>query len=203
MPFLKQQIEIINSELLERSLKDARFQSGRFESIAVDVSRDAGEGKIETFPAIMNNNYEATPITVDDTYPIMIYHKIFSKVYSAENKGNFGDGNNYMIEKADCRMVVYGKYAALKLTAEQLEALITSGFPSGIAKSKIAAYKLDNMTVTLTGSILNAAVVFQEEYKGFDLFLAPEDILFSVRYNIESRFRKGCFTICDCESGVS
>lgn len=203
MPFLKQQIEIINQELRERSLKDARFQAGRYEAIAVDVSREASEGKVQTFPAIMSSNYEAQEITVDDTYPLMIYHKVFSKAYSTEKLGGYGDGNNYMVERADCRMVVYGKYAALKLTAEQLEALIATGFPSAIAKTKIAAYKLDSMLVTLTGSILNSAVVFQEEYKGFDLFLGPEDILFSMRYSIESKFRKGCFTICDCESSVT
>lgn len=200
MPFLKQQIEIINAELRGEVLSDKRFQSGRFESIAVDVSRLNANGGIETFPAIMSSNYEAQEIVVNDTYPVIIYHKVLNKAYAnSPAAGNYGDGNRHMVEKVDAKMVVYGKYAALKLSAEQLEALLATGFPDAIAKTKIAPLKLDNMSVTLTGSNLNAAAVFQEEYKGFDLFLAPEDILFSMRYSIESRFRKGCFNICDCD----
>ena len=201
MPFLKQQIEIINNELREGSLSDMRFRSGRFETIAVDVSRVNASGGIETFPAIMNTNYEAQELVVNDTFPIVLYHKILNKTYSsAPVTSNYGDGNRFVVEKAEVKMVVYAKYAAVKLSAEQLEALITAGFSDSIAKTKLAPFKLDSMTVTLTGSNLNAAQVFQEEYKGFDLFLAPEDILFSIKYTIESRFRKGCFNICDCET---
>jgi hypothetical protein len=54
------------------------------------------------------------------------------------------------------------------------------------------------MLVTLQGSNLLSAQVFNEEYKGFPLFLAPEDIFFSIAYQVETRFRKGCFEICDC-----
>lgn len=198
MPFLKQQIQIVNQGLLNGCLSDARFQSGRFEDIAVDVSRINANGNIETFPAVMDAGYEAREVVMDDTYPIVIYNKILGKSYSAISSGSFGDGNKAVLEKVDVKMVVFGKYAALKLTSEQLEALITTGMPDAISKAALAPYKLDNMLVSLTGSTLNAAQVFQEEYKGFDLFLSPEDILFSIRYTIESKFRKNCFTICDC-----
>jgi hypothetical protein len=198
VPFIKQQIQLVNQHLLTGCLADARFQSGRIEAIAVDVSRVNTNGGIETFPAVMDTNYEAREIVTDDTYPIILYHKLLGKSYSTAATGNFGDGNKTFIEKLEVKLVVYGKYAALKLTTEQLESLITTGFPDAIAKQAIAPFKLDSMSVTLTGSNLNAAQVFMEEYKGFDLFLAPEDILFSIRYSIESRFRKNCFTICDC-----
>jgi hypothetical protein len=203
MPFLSEQIEIINSSLQSLALSDARFSSGRFEAIAVDVSRkDADTGAITTFPAVMDKNYEAQEITVDDTYPIIIYHKILSKEYAFDKApagpNQYGDGNRYITETASVKMVVYGKYAALKLTREQLEALITSNFPDSIAPVSIQPLKLDNMVVTLKGSDLNSARVWQEEYKGIPLFLAPEDILFSIMYSIDTRFRKGCINICDC-----
>jgi|ERR1043165_815613 hypothetical protein len=199
MPFLKQQIQLVNQELLESTLKDARFQPGRFEAIAVDVSRTTATGGTETFPAVMSDNYEAQEITVNDTYPISIYHKLLNKTYSpAATSGNYGNGNPSVICKADIKMVVYGKYTKLKLTTEQLEALITTGFPDLISREKLSPYKLDTMTVNLQSSNLNSAAVFAEEYKGFEPFLAPEDILFSIKYTIESRYRKNCFTICDC-----
>lgn len=196
MPFLKRQIEIINEELRENSLKDKRFQSGQYNAIAVDVSRN-NEGKIETFPAVMNRNYEAESVGLNDTYPIVIYHKILSKSYTSQ-VSQVGNGNKNQIEKTEVKMVVYGKYSSLKMTAEELEALITVGFPDSISKSKISGLKLDSMTVTLSSSNLLSAQVFAEEYKGFDMFLSSEDILFSVKYTIETRYRKGCFDICDC-----
>ncbi len=196
MPFVNEQIQIVNDSLQKLALSDARFSSGRYEGIAVDVSRKTDTG-IETFPAIMDANYEAQPISVDDTYPIIIYHKITSKAYAKE-KGQYGDFEINVIETSNVKMVVYGKYAALKLTREQLEALITSNFPDQIATALIAPLKLDNMTVNLKSSNLNSAQVFTEEYKGIPLFLAPEDILFSVAYTIDTRFRKGCIKICDC-----
>ena len=203
MPFLNQQIQIINNALTGAALSDARFQAGRFEAIAVDVSRkDANTGSIQTFPAVMDKNYEAQEITVDDTYPIIIYHKILSKAYAFDKNptgpNQYGDSNRYVNETTSVKMVVYGKYAPLKLTREQLEALITSNFPDSIAPVTIQPLKLDNMVVTLKGSDLNSARVWQEEYKGIPLYLAPEDILFSVMYSIDTRFRKGCINICDC-----
>jgi hypothetical protein len=203
MPFLTQQIEIINQALLNLALNDARFKSGRFETIAYDVSRkDADTGAITTFPAVMDANYEAQEITVDDTYPIIIYHKILSKAYAFDKAptgpNQYGDGNRYVNETTSVKMVVYGKYASLKLTREQLEALITSNFPDSIAPVTIQPIKLDNMVVTLKGSDLNSARVWQEEYKGIPLYLAPEDMLFSINYSIDTRFRKGCINICDC-----
>jgi hypothetical protein len=199
MPFLKQQIDIINTALLGGSLKDRRFQTGRFETIAVDVSRISQAGKMETFPAIVSGNFEAKEVVFDDTFPITLYHKVLGKSYAFE-KSSVGDGNRNVLERVDCKMVVCGKRAALGLTAEQLEALITTGFPDAISKENILELRLDSMTVNLQSSNLNAAVVFQEEYKGFELFLSEGDILFSVKYIVESRFRKGCFTICDCEN---
>lgn len=203
MPFLKQQIELVNDALRAGALSDSRFQNGRYEAIAVDVSRINDGDKIETFPAIMNDNYEPVEVVVSDTYPIVIYHKILSKRYQVAQGTNFGDNNKAMVELVEAKMVVYGKYAALRLTTEELEAVIASGFPDVIAKSKLAPYKIDSMNVTLQSSNYNAAQVFQEEYKGFELFLSAEDIFFSVRYSIESRYRKGCFTICDCHGSVT
>jgi hypothetical protein len=197
MPFLNEQINIVNNSLLTNAFADKRFKAGRFETIAVDVSRKNDNGVIETLPAVMDNNYQAREITVTDTWPIIVYHKVAGKRYSFE-KGNFGNVNLRMVEQVQMKMVVYGKYAALKMTKEQLEALITTNFPDNISTSSLAPLSLDSMLVTLQGSNLVSAQVFNEEYKGFPLFLAPEDIFFSISYQIETRFRKGCFNICDC-----
>lgn len=96
-------------------------------------------------------------------------------------------------------MVVYGKRSALNLRAEQLEAIITTGFPDVISKQAISEYNLQSMIVTLQSSNMSALSVFNEEFKGFDPFVSNEDIYFSIAYKIETKYRKGCFGLCDCK----
>lgn len=202
MPFLKQQIQIINDALKAGELQDKRFQGGLFADIATDCHRKTEEGRIETFPAYMDINFEAREIVPNDTYPIMIYHKILNKTALAVPASNYGSNQNNRAERVEVKMVIVGKYSQLKLTPEQLDGLIVSSLPDSITPAKLAYYgaNLDRMSVTYQSTNFNSLQVFNEEFRGFDFFLAPENILFSIRYQIESGYRKDCFTICDCPS---
>lgn len=197
MPFLKQQIEIVNNQLTRLALADKRFSAGRYEAIAVDCSRTETDGSISYFPGVMSENYEAQEITANDTYPIIIYHKELSPSYTL-NDAQFGDRQKLVVETVSMKMVVYAKYSAVKMTREQLEALITTNFPDQLPSSTYRPLKFDNLTVILQRSNMNSAAVWNEEYKGTPLRLAPEDIYFSIYYQIQSNYRKGCFSICDC-----
>lgn len=198
MPFLKQQVQIVNDWLRATALADARFASGKFETLAYDVNRTDSEGKIEGFPATMNENYEAQIISVDDTYPIIIYHKSLKPNYEF-NDSQFGDRQKLIVETVNMKMVVYGKYSALKLRQEQLEALITTNFPDQIPDRIFRPLKFDDMGVMLQSSNINSAAVWNEEYRNIPIALAPEDIYFSINYQLQTNYRKGCFKICDCE----
>lgn len=199
MPFLKQQIEIVNGLLRKTALADKRFADGKYEAIAHDVSRTDREGKIDYFPAVMDENYQAQEVTVNDLYPVMIYHKIRSKAYGITPGAGVGDRNTGVTEQVNVKMVVYGKWSKIKLTQEQLEALITTNFPDNVSNDLYRPLKLDSLNIVLRGTNFNSAQVWQEEYRGTDLKLAPEDIYFSLTYDLISTYRKGCFKICDCE----
>ena len=202
MPFLNEQITIVNQELQKYALADSRFQSGRYEAIANEVTR---EGK--TFPCVMSKDYEAQDITVDDTYPIQIYHKVLAKRYDLNNiagqKSEFGDRNKYVKETVLVKMVVYGKFSSLKVTKEQLEAIITTNFPDNMDADKnvlLKSLNLDNVTYSMQNTNFISRSVWGEEYAGHEFRLAPEDIFFSVTYQIQSTFRKGCFQLCNCDT---
>jgi hypothetical protein len=199
MPFLKEQIQIVNDALRATALADKRFEAGRFETLAVDVNRKDSEGKIEGFPAIMSENYEAQEITVNDTYPIIIYHKALQKTYQKQGAGEFGDRDKGVVERVLMKMVVYAKWSAVKMRQEQLEALITTNFPDNFLPAVYQPLKLNSMSADMKGSNLNSAAVWNEEYRNIPLALAPEDIYFSINYELSSAWRKGCFKICDCE----
>ena len=196
MPFLKKQVELVNKALLQGALADERFKAGRIETIAVDVVRTEGETR-QIFPAIMNKDYQPEMISVDDTYPIIIYHKIIGSAYSPY-KENTGQGMALQNQGTQVRMVVYGKYAALKMTRESLEALMITNFPDFFKQADFSGLGLSNLYATVQGSNLNSLAVWMEEYKGFPFPLGAEDIMFSITYMLNSVFKKGCFRICDC-----
>lgn len=206
MPYLKQLITIVNQQLRATTLKEKRFDAGRYEVIAVDVTRKNADGVLETFPGVMNDSYEAEAVIVDDTYPIVIYHKILNKRYELNNiagqRSEFGDRNKYVKETVTVKMVVYGKWSALKITKEELEAIISNGFPDNMDNQGNVLLKklgLDNVTYNMQSSNFLSKQLWDEEYKGTEYRLAPEDIFFSTTYTIQSTWRKGCFQLCNCD----
>ena len=198
MPFLKQQIDIINTKLREVALADKRFDGSSINGLA-SLANYQKDDKVLTAPVIMDGNYEPKWVGLDDTFPATIYHRAIGINYAQiNNSSQFGRGVNKLQQTADILMVVFGKYDRLKLTSEQFEALITASFPDEVEQGTIAPYKLDSMLVTLIGSNLVGAQVYGGEYGGLPVYISAEDILFSVRYRIETQFRKNCFAICDC-----
>lgn len=199
MPFLKEQIGIVNSALLNSSLNEERFQGARIERLAWLANVQSNE-RIHTMPVLIDKFAEMKYVGIDDTYPLTIYHRMLSNAYvKATPRQGYGDNIKVMKQTTDMVMVVSGRANIIKLTSEQLEAVLAVGFPDNIAPSELADLKLDNMTVTLIGSDMNNLNVFNTEYRNID-FVPPEDLLlFSMRYQIETSWKKGCFKLCDCD----
>ena len=76
-----------------------------------------------------------------------------------------------MVELVEAKMVVYGK-SCFKAYHRRAGSGNCFRFSGCDCKSKLAPYKIDSMNVTLQSSNYNAAQVFPEEYKGFELFLS-------------------------------
>lgn len=184
MPFLREIITKVNEHLASKALNDKRFLNTRYEPIAKLVVRDN-----QTFPASVTSNNTLKDVTLDNSLPCIIYHRILSNSY-AKSKTN--DRN--MACRTEVKMVVYGN--KINLSDYELEAAITMNFPSQIDKG---ALKVDAIQVTLIGSDLDSQKVFNEEYKGIESRISEEDILFSIRYTIDAQFVSGCYSICACE----
>ena len=144
----------------------------------------------------MDDNYLPVDISIDDTYPIVVYHRVLTSSYTLLTGAQFGSGNPTVRQLNTVKMVVYGKYGALKLTREALEALIVTNFPDNINPPP---FQLSQMLVQFTGSNYNSRQLWNEEYQGVDFRLSADDIFFSINYTMQSIFKKGCFKICDCD----
>ena len=190
-------IDIINTQIMTDTLCDVRFVGASVSGIAYDGTEMDSTGT-RVFPVVYDLTGNGTKINPDDTYPIQIYHKILNKTYQVK-PSSVGSRANVVSEKADVKMVVAGWTSRLQLTQEDLEALITSNFPDQISPSLYTPLRLQNLFVTLQSSVLDRAQVYAGEYRGIPYQVRPEQILFSIRYQIESTYKKGCFIITDCQ----
>lgn len=198
MPFLKQQIQLVNSSLKALALADARFSGALIADIAKDAIRSAEPS--ETYPVYMNDSYEAQDLTASDNYPLVLYHKIKQITYKPFGNNSTGTRVNMMTGSMNIKAVIYGKYAALRLTREELEGLFVTEFPDNFSGIQVKGIGLIGLQAIFQSSNLDSAQVWGEEYKNIACPIAPEDIYFSINYQLESLFDKNCFKICDCEA---
>src|SRR5688572_17337288 len=120
MPYLNELITLVNDNIRERSLTDKRFAAAKLEGIAYQVAREATSGAIEMVPVIADMNKVERYIGIDDTFPLVAYHRILSNTYSEDNKqGQYGDGFQSQQCSTEAVLIVFGKRSALQLTAEQ------------------------------------------------------------------------------------
>jgi hypothetical protein len=205
MPFNSAIINIINTQIANNSLCGTTFANAMYYGIAYD-STDVDSAGTRIYPAVLpvingvqdlSGNY--IKVSPDDTYPLQIYHKILNKSYQIK-PSSVGSRSNVVSEKTDVKMVVAGWTNLLGYAQEDIEALITSNFPDQIVASLYTPLQLQNLVVTLQSSILDKAQVYAAEYKGIPYQVKPEQVLFAIRYQIESTYKKGCFIINpDCQ----
>ena len=93
---------------------------------------------------------------------------------------------------------VIGSRKLIRLTPEELEAMIVAAMPSTIKKSTLAPYKLNSCQVTPTNSVVDPVTVYLQEYKRETYELPPNALMIRVNYNINSAYNTACFNLCDC-----
>lgn len=195
MLFLENKITLINKYLTQDALFDSRFQSGYYiNTIAQTAAMQSIEGndKLQYLPVVYNKQaQEYNYIGLDDTYPIIIYHKHLQTTY-VDLELNERKETNKM------QLIVFGRLDALNLDAETLGAFVVTGFPSTIKKNDYSNLPIVINSVTLTDAQPDAQGVFAKEYRNTAYQLGPQHALMQFGYTIESTYNRKCFDICGC-----
>lgn len=160
---------------------------GRAESI----TRTAGSEQ-ETLPCLVGKNGELTYIGIDDVHPLIAYHKVNVIAPQVRTTG-YGDRLGDQVNTYQNSLIIYFDRKRIGLIPEDLILYIQSNFPE-----KITLEPFKNIIIRFTGAVLNARVVFNEEYEGASFFLPAEKSFFKINYSIESVFTKDCFKKCPC-----
>lgn len=195
MPFLKEQVDIINAHLKLKGLGDDRFSGGLIVGLAEQANVQDGDND-QIYPIYQDENGKFRDIVTNDSYSLIIYHR--QEDSSFEEIQGFGSVNDR--EREECQMVLiaYGKQDSLKMTKEELASFINLAMPSNIPQSSLSGIKLNSMGVARQGYDVNSLRVFGEEYVGVDFRISPEEYLLKIDYTITTEYRKDCFDLCDC-----
>lgn len=200
MPFLETIVSLINSGLQKTVLSDKRFATGDYNGIAIPVYREkpgASATIRQTLPCVYIAGQDPKYVGIDDTYPIIIYHRLLRNNTQPWDK-QFGDGNKFLKAKATMIMIVYADRSRIGISQDDLESLILSGMVDEIPKTQYQSMGVTSLLVTHQETSFNAQAVFAQEYQNADFFLKPESILFQITYIVDSQYRKDCLPICGC-----
>lgn len=190
MQYLAQITAAINNRIQE-TLTDKRFQGSDFNGIAVA----AADGD-QIRPLITDHYDDDKFISPDDQIPLIIYHRTISITRTDDVKAGFGDEQTKKRETAAMAIIAIGSRKLIRLTPEELEAMIVAAMPSTIKKSTLAPYKLNSCQVTPTNSVVDPVTVYLQEYKRETFDLPPNALMIRVNYNIISAYNTACFNLC-------
>jgi hypothetical protein len=192
MPFIEKIIEQINTSLKGSSLKEKRFQTGKFLGVSTVAARNNG-GKLEMLPAVVDLNGEYKLVEPDDRHSVILYHKVISNVYAASVQNSYGCEYAFK-STTEVAMVVIADGKKMKMSAEQLEPLFIYGIPQRVTQK----YGMINILITPLASNMDKVAVFRQEYPNNEYFLKPYQHLFLIRYRVECTFDKNCIDKCLC-----
>lgn len=193
--YVPQIVQYINS-VLQTSLSGRQFQSGKYFTIAKQVVRK-DEKKETSFVVIFDNDGNEISDIINDTYPIVIYHRMTGQAFFdvAQNQANsFGDGTNNKGLTSNMVMVVYGDRKRLKMTQEELSSLIYAYFPAEMLPAvKSMLTGLDTCTFAPLATNNVSIQVAQAE----GIKVEPENILFALNYQIKEVVNSNCLSECE------
>lgn len=195
MPYIKSIVEHINTTLTAGKLNRHSMQGGKYYGLSKQVTVSVGDSLI---PAIFDISGNEIDVTIDDTYPIHLYHRITQPIIYAQpaKEESFGDGTAIK-EIVTLACVVYADPKRIELTAEDLSFLIVTGMPSRFTTTDIGSTKVASVLIGVLGSETSPAKVMNTEYGGGKEF-DPEKILISINYRIEITAEKDCIDCTTC-----
>lgn len=183
--------EIVNiiNDSLKLQFISKRFQKGSIDPIAELIRTSVGEIK----PSIVDNFGECRTVTIDDTKPFQIYHRMTGALFEqAEEFGNL----DFVNQRVNMLMIVIGDKTRLQLNKEDIMAGIAAGFPLFLTKDQLNTLNLMSCDLVPGEFNLDREAVWSNEYNT-DFKLKPAYFMFSFAYSILTKFRQSCFIICE------
>ncbi len=178
-------ISILNRELADLF---GKFPGVKIYGLTQPMTRK--QGTVTTvIPALVDAEGEGKWVGVDDTAPLIIYHKTLSplSVVQRPNSG-YGDSTE-SVNLYNIALIAFFDRSKIKLTADEVQRFIQVRIPERI---KLENFK--SIRLLFQGINMNGQQVYQTEYPG--QLIKPQNSMLQISYQVEARFSKACFADC-------
>lgn len=194
MPQLNKICVILNAGLKAGTLKSKRFQPGDYYGVTRFVSEKNDDGTL-TRPCVIDNDGKCTPVVVNDSIQLQVYHRIRSLKYDEVPEDTFGEKKNCLQETASMVCVVAGDRNNLQLTPEDLVAGIAIDIKKQLTQADLVALQIKQGTIIIDDVEIDQEKVYVSEY-GTPYSLKPNFIMASVNYRIITEYNPRCLDLC-------
>ena len=196
MPKLTNITTVINEALEANVFNTSRFAGGKYYTIAELVKEKSKDNDISR-PCVLDNDGEGTPVSIDDTWPLQIYHRVINLDYEPQTIENYGDPTNYIKEIATMALVFMSDRFRTEMRGEELMALIAANIPATLTQTTLTSLGLNTVQIYANGqAIIDNETVYNREYNLPHYSLKLNSIMYSLNYTIETVYSKKCFTAC-------
>lgn len=178
-------IKIINRELVDLF----KYPGVKIYGLAQSMVKETGDGT-EIIPALVDREGEGKWVGVDDTAPLIAYHKVTGPMTSTRKPG-YGDSDE-IANLYSQALIVYFDRSRINLSPDQVQRFIQVRMPI-LIRSEKANFK--SIRINVASVITNSQQVYQGEYQN-GTFIDPGKSMLQINYQIESRFSKACLPNC-------
>jgi hypothetical protein len=189
MPKIHEIVASINSTLKSEQFTSKRFQQGEFYAIA-ELLKNESE---ELVPCVVDNYGDTTIVSIDDTKPIQVYHRVLGIDFKRTQ--DFGDLKS-VTEGYDMVMVVIGDRNRLQLNQEEIISGVVAGFPLDFTQANLTTWGLKSVEIEPGEINTDKERVFRNEFNT-QAALKSNTIIFSFPYKVITEIDQSCFTLCN------
>jgi hypothetical protein len=190
MPNLRSIVNLVNSGI-QGALNGMPFQTAKYYDIAYDRENTEKAGWIQ--PMVVLKTGEGIYVGPDDTFPLVVYHKITSPAYSMA-KADFGDSGTFISSVYKMKLVCFGDTQKLGFFQEDIADVVAYNIPKEFSNTVLTPLEITDCVIDLGSVNLEQREVFDEEFKNIEMILKPNQFIFSFSYTVNMTYK--CFSIC-------
>lgn len=164
-----------------------KYPGVKFYGMTQSLKKQDEEGNISVYPAVVDDEGEGDWVGVDDTAPMIIYHKNLN--VSLKTVLGYGEENN-PVSLYGNQMIVFFDRSKINIPADEIHLFVMARTSE---RFKMRDFK--SVRIIFQSVNLNSQLIYQAEYQTSEP-LAPQFAMVAINYQVESIFIKNCFPVC-------
>lgn len=157
----------------------------------------------QQIPYVMTDKDFEEPVTLDDSYEAMYFHKLTNS--NQENDYTKGFGRDYLITKTfDLAHIFYFRNQHQNTSVNFISELIGSNLPVILSYSERNDLKIRSFKMNISSQDINKEEVYRREFPNLKSAIDTKSILIRTDYRIEIKYLQSCTDLgfCIARTGI-